>query len=171
MCFWTLETYKWALKFEVFCVPVKKKIRKTKKSHEILDGAMSRWRHHVKCWQHCARLLRQNNIYFTSFQIWALGLRRDYNLCPWDCMVYPVLQYRRQSPSLLDLLSEFGLISDGWLTLYISIGRLSQYTWVLKVSVLETGHTRYWQYLWEVTHSDSHHLWYEHYRETPTINH
>ena len=30
--------------------------------------------------------------------------------------VYPVLQYHRERPSLLDLLSEFGLISDGWLS-------------------------------------------------------
>ena len=40
--------------------------------------------------------------------------------------------------------SEFGLISDGWLgSMYISFGRLSQCTWVLKVSGLEIGHTRY----------------------------
>ena len=64
---------------------------------------------------------------------WFLSLR----------LVYPVLRYRRELPSLLDLLSEFGLISDVWLGLYISFGRLSQCTWVLKVSVLETGHTRY----------------------------
>ena len=30
-------------------------------------------------------------------------------------LVYPVLQYRQERPSLLNLLSEFGLISDGWL--------------------------------------------------------
>ena len=30
-------------------------------------------------------------------------------------LVYPALQYRRERQSLLDLLSEFGLISDGWL--------------------------------------------------------
>ena len=54
-------------------------------------------------------------------------------------LVYPVLQYRRERP----LFIEFGLISDGWLGLYISFGRLSQCTWVLKVSVLETGPTQY----------------------------
>ena len=29
-----------------------KKIRKTEKSHETLDRAMPRWRHHVKRWRH-----------------------------------------------------------------------------------------------------------------------
>ena len=49
------------------------------------------------------------------------------------------------SLSLFILLSEFGLISDGWLgyIIYISFVRLNQCTWVLKVSVLETCHTRY----------------------------
>ena len=58
-------------------------------------------------------------------------------------LVFPVLQKCRELPSLLDMLTEFGLISDGLDGLYISFGRLSQCTRVLKVSVLETGHTRY----------------------------
>ena len=41
------KTYKGALKFEVLCVSVKQ-ITKNWKSHEMLDRAMSRWRHHVK---------------------------------------------------------------------------------------------------------------------------
>ena len=60
-------------------------------------------------------------------------------------LVYLVLKYRRRRPSLLDLLFEFGIIHDGWLITIspLVFGRLSQCTWVLKVSVLETGHTRY----------------------------
>ena len=64
----------------------------------------------------------------------SLGLR----------LVYPVLQYRRERPSLLDLLADWFRINF-WrvVGLYISFGRLGQCTWVLKVSVLETGHTRH----------------------------
>ena len=46
------KTYMWALKFDVFFVFSWKKLRKTEKSNEILDRAMSRWRHHVKWWRH-----------------------------------------------------------------------------------------------------------------------
>ena len=40
--------------------------------------------------------------------------RSDLGLCPWDWSTR-YCTYRRARPSLLDLLSEFGLISDGWL--------------------------------------------------------
>ena len=43
-----------------------------------------------------------------------LGLRSDLGLCPWDWSTRYCTN-RRERPSLLDLLSEFGLISDGWL--------------------------------------------------------
>ena len=61
----------------------------------------------------------------------------------WDWSARYCMEYRRVRPSFLDLsstwLSGFGLISDGWLGLYISFG-----DWMLKVSVLETGrYTRY----------------------------
>ena len=46
-------------------------------------------------------------------------------------------------PSLLDLLSEFELISGGMVEALYLLWRMSQCTWVLKVSVLEAGHTRY----------------------------
>ena len=41
------------------------------------------------------------------------------------------------------MLSQFELISDGCLGYISLVGWLSQCTWVLKVSVLETGHTRH----------------------------
>ena len=78
-------------------------------------------------------------------QIVLLDLIGDvilHGLCPWDWSTR-VLQYRRERLSLLDRLSEFGLISDGWLGSIISFGILSQCTWELKVYVLENGHTRH----------------------------
>ena len=68
--------------------------------------------------------------------------RSDRGLCPRDWSIR-YCTYRRERPSNLDLLSEIGLISEGMVGFYISFERLSQCTWVLKVSVLETGHTRY----------------------------
>ena len=59
------KTYKWALKFEVFCVFLDK-IRKTEKRHEILDRAMSRWRHHVKWWRHILTGLCQDDVTTSS---------------------------------------------------------------------------------------------------------
>ena len=52
--------------------------------------------------------------------------------------------YHRRRPSLLDR-SAVRIRINFWrmVGLYISFGRLSQCTWVLMVSVLETGHTRY----------------------------
>ena len=75
--------------------------------------------------------------------------------------------YRRERPSLLYLLSGFGLISDGWLGLYISFGdwanalecwRSPSLRLVIPGIAVPPG----------VTHSDSHHLWYEHCRKTST---
>ena len=40
--------------------------------------------------------------------------RSDFGLCPWDWSTRYCTN-RRERPSLLDLLSEFGLISDRWL--------------------------------------------------------
>ena len=37
-----------------------KKLRKTEKSHGILDRAMSRWRHHVKWWRHIKKQIIQS---------------------------------------------------------------------------------------------------------------
>ena len=45
---------------------------------------------------------------------WEIGERSDFGLCPWDWSTRYCTN-RRERPSLLDLLSEFGLISDGWL--------------------------------------------------------
>ena len=42
------------------------------------------------------------------------GERSDLGLCPWDWSTRYCTN-RRERPSLLDLLSEFGLFSDGWL--------------------------------------------------------
>ena len=42
------------------CFPWKK-IRKTEKRHEILDRAMSRWRHHVKWWRHIRKQVTQSS--------------------------------------------------------------------------------------------------------------
>ena len=42
------------------------------------------------------------------------GERSDLSLCPWDWSTRYCTN-RRERPSFLDLLSEFGLISDGWL--------------------------------------------------------
>ena len=75
--------------------------------------------------------------------------------------------YRRERPSLLDLLSEFGLISDGWLGSISPLGdwanalecwRSPSLRLVIPGIAVPPG----------VTHSDSHHLWYEHCRKTST---
>ena len=73
-------------------------------------------------------------------------------ICPRDWSTR-YCTYRRGRPSLLDLLSEFGLISDGWLG---SISPLEIGPMHLSVEgpVLETGHTRYCS-ISGVTHSDS----------------
>ena len=80
---------------------------------------------------------------------WSLSLR----------LVYPVLQYRRERPSLLDLLSEFGLISDGWLGSISPSGdwanalecwRSPSLRLVIPDIAVSPG----------VTHSDSHHRWH-----------
>ena len=74
-------------------------------------------------------------------------------------LVYPVLQYCRERPSLLDLLSEFGLISDGWLGSISPSGdwanalecwRSPSLRLVIPGIAVSPG----------VTHSDSHHLWH-----------
>ena len=73
----------------------------------------------------------------------------------------------RERPSLLDLLSEFGLISDGWLGSISPLGdwanalecwRSPSLRLVIPGIAVPPG----------VTHSDSHHLWYEHCRKTST---
>ena len=83
-------------------------------------------------------------------------LGSDLGLCPWDCMVYPVLQYRLERPSLLDLLSEF---SDGWLGAISpsgdwanALGRWrSPTSWLVIPGIAVSP---------EVTHSDRHHHWH-----------
>ena len=53
----------------------------------------------------------------TRFQLrHGIGIRNrsDLGLCPWGWSTRYCTN-RRERPSLLDLLSEFGLISDGWL--------------------------------------------------------
>ena len=66
---------------------------------------------------------------------------------------------RRERPSLLDLLSEFGLISDGWLGCISHLGdwvnalecwRSSSLRLVIPGIAVSPG----------VTHSDIHHLWH-----------
>ena len=70
--------------------------------------------------------------------------------------------------SHLDLLSEFGIISDGWLGFYISFG-----DWVNILEFWRSPSLRL-QVISGiavppgVTHSDSHHRWYEHCRKTST---
>ena len=73
-------------------------------------------------------------------------------------LVYPVLQYRRERSSLLGLLSEFGLISGGWLGSISPSGdwanalecwRSPSLRLVIPGIAVSPG----------VTHSDSHHLW------------
>ena len=59
--------------------------------------------------------------HFKIYFIQCMGERSDLGLCPWDWSARYCTN-RRERPSLLDLLSEFGLISDGWLGLYISFG-------------------------------------------------
>ena len=94
------------------------------------------------------------------------GLGGDPGLCPWDWSTR-YCTYRRERPSLLDLLSEFGLISDGWLGSISPVGdwanalecwRSPSLRLVIPGIAVPPG----------VTHSDSHHLWYEHCRKTPT---
>ena len=97
------------------------------------------------------------------------GLRwSDLGLCPWDWSTRYCTNHRER-PSLLDLLSEFGLISDGWLG-SISLWRLGQCTWVLKVSVLETGHTRYCSISGRDPLRQSYRLCHGYCRKTPTTN-
>ena len=69
----------WALKFNVFCVFVKKNLRKTEKSHEILDRAMSRWRHHVKWW----RLIKKQVTRSCAGENFGKSLRKNFRNLLW----------------------------------------------------------------------------------------
>ena len=54
------------------------------------------------------------NTQILNWRLNLVGLEGDPGLCPWDWSAR-YCTHRRERPSLLDLLSEFGLISDGWL--------------------------------------------------------
>ena len=80
-------------------------------------------------------------------------LRSELGLCPWetglpDIAVPPGATFTSRSAVRIRI--------NFWqmVGLYFSFGRLSQYTWVLKVSIFETGYTRY------CSVSGSHHLWH-----------
>ena len=87
--------------------------------------------------------------------------------CNTAILRYWYCTYRRERPSLLDLLSEFGLISDGWLGSISPLG-----DWANALECWRSPSLRLVipgiAVLPGVTHSDSHHLWYEHCRKTPT---
>ena len=66
-----------------------------------------------------------------------LSRRSDLGLCPWDWSTRYCTNHRER-PSLLDLLSEFGLISDGWLgsispleigSMHLSVAGLRPWDW------------------------------------------
>ena len=106
------------------------------------------------------------NFYVTWIFLQTWWSWSDLGLCPRDWSTR-YCTYRRERPSLLDLLSEFGLISDGWLG---SISPLRD--WANALECWRSPSLRLVipgiAVLPGVTHSDSHHLWYEHCRKTPT---
>ena len=69
------------------------------------------------------------------------GPGSDYGFCPWDWST----RYCSTQGATIALRSAVPIPINFWqmVGLYISFGRLSQCTWVLKVSVLETGLTQY----------------------------
>ena len=62
----------------------------------------------------CWRQRTDERVSWAYSSCWDIGERSDLGLCPWDWSTRYCTN-RRERPSLLDLLSEFGLISDGWL--------------------------------------------------------
>ena len=92
--------------------------------------------------------------------------RSDLGLCPRDWSTRYCTN-RRERPSLLDLLSEFGLISDGWLG-SISPLEIGPMHLSVKVSVLETGHTRYCRTSGSDPLRQSYRLCHGYCRKTPT---
>ena len=94
-------------------------------------------------------------IWFFFFEFW---FGSDLGLCRWDWSTR-YCTHHRERPSLLDLLSEFGLISDGWLGSISPSGdwanalecwRSPSLRLVIPGIAVPPG----------VTHSDSHHLWH-----------
>ena len=70
-------------------------------------------------------------------------------------------QYRRKRPSLLDLVSEFGLISDGWLSSISSLGDWAnaiECWWPPSLRLVILGKSI--AVPPGVTHSDSHQIWH-----------
>ena len=80
-----------------------------------------------------------------KWECWITGERSDLGLCPWDWSTRYCTNLRER-PSFLDLLSEFGLISDGWLgsispleiePMHLSVEGLRPWDWsypVLQIS-------------------------------------
>ena len=128
-------------------------------SHSV--STRSVYPHFDSCYYHVMPCLitpgvRHRAIYTASFQGQEINFWYHYKII-WWIVVQPALQYRRwQRPSLLHLLSEFGLIPDGWLD---SISSLRD--WPMQLSA-EGYHLRDWslQLYPGVNHSKSRHHWH-----------
>ena len=96
---------------------------------------MTKWWHYSRQ-THCFK-----------FYDWSV-LEILWLICPWDWSTWYCTN-RRERPSLLDLLSEFGLISDGWL------GSISP----LEIGPMPCGveGLRPWDWSYSIS---GHHRWY-----------